>query len=553
MDNQGHHESGVFALYGFLESRFTSIYTKGGISSFLLEASCLSLYIFATILASNPDIHLLYAGILFVTANYLNRAMQNAVKEHDGVGNLHKLFTLTSRYLSFGIFYSACAISVYRGSGNSIFLLAAVFSFFIWAYLVTFIIRYATIRPELFSDLLGRSNLTIIQDKSVYIWERRFFKIAHTLREGIWSIFLLACGIMEFAGLLYWSSILLLVVYYITIIRLLKYLYPEDSGGVSRSEKFFLFYILGALVLLYLVVRLPFRDVIEVFNVVGPEVLFLILFPAFWAIPYAMTLKILLDNRISFLDALYTQVSGDGFNSVTPLLGMGGEPYKAKHLSKFVSLQDSSRAIIQSRLVHALSGVLLTGLVLLICSIVVDFTNLPGMKIGVIVVMTIMFVVSALLLWVTMSRAPSHLTRFLLTKFRLIEEYSHVSLPWGKMITATAYRLIGRCSKFIELYLIFIVLDINPSFADMVLVQAMILTSVSLFFFIPQGLGVNEAGILAAFELAGYTAATGIVFGLIRRSRMVVYALTGLTVYIVGSYYYARKNRKAAQCAASSD
>jgi hypothetical protein len=442
---------------------------------------------------------------------------------------------------------------VYRQTGNTTYLIAAIFSFFIWGYLTTFVSRYATERPGLFSDLLGRSNISFIRQNSPHHWERRSFCILTSLKEEIWAILLLVCGALDMAGLLYWFSILLLIVYFIAFIRTLKYMEPEDTREAPRRELFFLFYILGALVLLYLVARLPFNEVIEVFNVVGPEVLLLILFPAFWALPYAMTLKVLLDNRISFLNALYTQVSGDGFNSVTPLLNMGGEPYKAKHLSRFVGLSEASRAIIQSRLVHALSGVMLTGLVLMVCSIVVDFSNLPGLKFAVIMVMIIMFAVSALLLLVTMSRAPSHLTKFLLTKFRLIEDYSHVNLPWGKMITATCYRLIGRCSKFIELYLIFFILDIQPSFSDLVLVQAMILTSVSLFFFIPQGLGVNEAGIVAAFEIAGYTAATGVVFGLIRRSRMVVYAITGLVIYLTGSYYFMKKSKKPSSNALKSD
>ena len=54
-------------------------------------------------------------------------------------------------------------------------------------------------------------------------------------------------------------------------------------------------------------------------------------------------------------------------------------------------------------------------------------------------------------------------------------------------------------------------MDIIPKFADVILVQGMILASISVFFFIPQGLGVNEAGIVTALNIAGYTAAIGVV------------------------------------------
>ena len=530
----------------YIAGRFASFNFIKDLQPSKISITSIVLYILAILLASNPDTHLLVAVIIFILAGILLRASIFLRAEDPDSDNLHKMFCLSVRYMASGIFYAACAVSVYRDNSDTLYLYAAIFSFFIWAYLATFISRYATERPGLFYDLLNRSNLAVIQEHSSFPLERGLFKVLSLFKEDCWAILLLIFGCLQTSDLLVWSSFVLLAVYFLTVIRLLRYTGPEVSGGRRRSEMYFFFYIIGALVLIYLIARLPFNDIVEVFHVVGPEVLLLILFPALWALPYAMTLKVLLDNRISFLNALYTQVSGDGFNSVTPLLNMGGEPYKAKHLSRFVGLSESSRAIIQSRLVHALSGVIMTALVLMICSLVVDFSNLPGLKFAVIAVMTIMFLVSGLLIWITMSKAPSHLTQFLLTRFKLIEEYTHVRLPWGKMIAATAYRILGRCSKFLEVYLIFIVLDINPSFADLVLVQAMILTSVSLFFFIPQGLGVNEAGIVAAFEIAGYSAATGVVFGLIRRSRMVIYAMTGLLIYLAGSYYFMKKSKNTA-------
>ena len=550
MGNQHHSHSATTVpkeahagLLGLVAWKISSYFYKSGIRLSIIELLSLSLYIVATVLAINTGVHLLAAVLVFILAGILNRTCQYLAAGDVNGDSLLSVFSLSVRNMASGIFYAACAVSVYRVSGETSYLLAAIFTFFMWAYLATFISRYASDDPGLAYDLLSRSNSEIIMASSPHLLEQRFFKVLTILREDFWALFLLVLGGLQMAGVLFWSSLVLLTVYFIAIIRLLKYRAPEDARATKRSELFFIFYILGALVLIYLVARLPFNDIVEVFDVVGPEVLLLILFPALWALPYAMTLKVLLDNRITFLNALYTQVSGDGFNSVTPLLNMGGEPYKAKHLSRFVSLSESSHAIIQSRLVHALSGVIMTGLILMICSIVVDFSNIPGLKLAVIAVMIIMFIVSGLLIWITMSKAPSHLTQFLLTRFKLIEEFSHVKLPWGKMIAATGYRILGRCSKFLELYLIFFVLDITPGFADLVLVQAMILTSVSLFFFVPQGLGVNEAGIVAAFEIAGYSAATGVVFGLIRRSRMVIYAMTGLLVFLAGSYYYMRKSR----------
>ncbi len=309
-----------------------------------------------------------------------------------------------------------------------------------------------------------------------------------------------------------------------------------------RQHATVFFYIVGILIIVVLVARLPFSDLVEVFRTIGKEALWLVIFPLLWVIPYSMTLRVLLDNRISFGQALYTQISGDAFNSITPLVGMGGEPYKAKHLSRFVSLSDSSRAIIQSRLLHALSGVIYTGIVTAACLYFFSLSSIPGLRLALWGIVISMILAAILLVWLTISRAPSRFSEFILSRFKLIEQVTHEKLSWEKLIKGTICRLAGRCAKFLELYLIFIILDTVPRFTDTVLVEGLIMVSVSIFFFIPNGLGVNEVGIATALSITGYSAALGVVFGLIRRARMLIYALIGLGFYIFGKLYYSKKN-----------
>ena len=306
-----------------------------------------------------------------------------------------------------------------------------------------------------------------------------------------------------------------------------------------RKVATFFFYILGISIIVFLVARLPFNDLLEVISKIGIEALWLMVFPMVWVIPYSMTLRVLLDNTITLKQALYTQISGDAFNSITPLVGMGGEPYKAKYLSRFVPINDSSRAIVQSRLLHALSGVIYTAMVTGACLYFFSLNTVPGLRFGLWCVLISMLIAAILLIWLTMSRAPSNFSSLILSKFKLIEEVTHEKLSLKKLLHGTSYRLLGRCGKFLELYLIFIILDITPKLTDTVLVEGMIMASVSIFFFIPNGLGVNEAGIATALSITGYSAALGVVFGLMRRARMVIYALIGLVFYLLGKLYYS--------------
>ena len=214
---------------------------KRGISPSILEILSLLLYISATVIVANSGNRLILAVIIFILAGILIRSSQFLANEYVTGGSLHRMFALATRNMASGIFYGACAVSVYRQSNDTTYLFAAIFSFFMWAYLTTFISRYSSVRPELSYDLLGRKNAGLIKDVSPHLLERRFFKFLGFLREDYWALLLFVFGGLEMAGILFWSSFVLLVVSFIAVIRLLKITEPDDSGGITRSEIFFLF------------------------------------------------------------------------------------------------------------------------------------------------------------------------------------------------------------------------------------------------------------------------------------------------------------------------
>ena len=493
------------------------------------------LMLISAYMVGTADISLVYAAGIFFLGYLINLVCEQLIILVYYNYVTYKLTTNVIRYLGFAAFFNACGILAFIDSGSSFYIFAVTFTILLWGYLTLLLSRYATVDNDQLTNLFDSGDINRVRNESSRYWERALFTIHSVVKIEYVPFIVLLFAALELPGIIYWSSSLLLVGAVIIILRLLSHQDSEESNRLRRSTISFLFYLVGATLLIYLILRLPLNDVVEAMNVVGPEVGLLILFPAVWVIPNSMTLRVLLDDRISFRDALYTQITGDGFNSITPFLGLGGEPYKAKHLSRFVSLQDSSRAIIQSRLIHALSGVMFTATILSVCLLIVDFSELPGLKAGLAVVVIIMIAIASLLLWVTTSKTPSRITGFVLTKFKLIDEFRHDHLSWSKLLVALGYRLAGRFGKFFEVYLIFFVLDIFPKFADAVLVEGMLMASISIFFFVPQGLGVNEAGIVTALTVAGYSAATGVVFGLIRRARMVIYAVIGLIVYMLGT------------------
>jgi hypothetical protein len=532
----------AFRLITLPARLLSTLFARNRIPVIVIQLTSIVLFLVSAYLVTMTENLLIYASTIFITAIFLNQSAELIINSRETEAQTYKIISNVIRYVGYTVFLSACGISAHLKSESSIYLISVCLVILLWSYLTLLLTRIISSDIPQMQNLVSEINIHELRRVSPYAWERGILYLHPFVRFESIPLLVLIGSAFNAPGLLFICSTTALIISIIVILRLLGHLDTEESRALKHSAITFIFYFLGATTLLYLVLRLPINDVVEAINTVGGEVMWLIFFPAVWAIPYAMTLTVLLDNRITFLDALYTQISGDGFNGITPLLGMGGELYKAKHLSRFVPLQDSSRAIVQSRLIHALSGVIYTAVILSICLILIDFSNLPGLKIALIGFTIIMALATIAILWLTMSKAPTHFTGFILSRFKLIEEFRHDPLSWSKLRVATFYRLIGRCGRFIELYIIFLVLEIAPSFADLVLVQGMIMASVNIFFFVPQGLGVNEAGIVSAFNIIGYAAASAVVFGLIRRARMVVYTLFGLVVYAIGTLLYARKS-----------
>lgn len=512
------------------------------IPAILLQGLTGLLMLAAVLLMMATTWHPVLAGTVFLLGTLLDHAARELARSRGPASDARSSALAALRYISYGAFFSAAGVRLYTVTGAWTYIYTVTLMVFTWGYLTLLLSRHAR-EP---AGMLDPANL-LERGRTGTRVERLIGSLRGLAGSDTFPFLVFAVTAAGLAGLLFWGGLVSSICVVAALVVILRRQDSASGRTAFRNAVTFLLYLAGVLIILVLVSRLPFSDVVEALQVVGPDAAWLLLVPVTWVIPDAITLRILLGNRIQLQEALYAQVSGDAFNSITPVIGVGGEPYKAKYLSNFVPLDDSSHAILQSRLIHALSGVLFTAIVLIISLFMVDLSGIPGLSAGLAAVAALMLVVFVLLLWVTMSKVPSRVTGYVLSKFRLIEEFRHYRLAWPTLWLTMAYKMVGRGGKFLELYLIFLVLDIFPHFADVVLVEALLMASVSLFFFIPQGMGVNEAGIVTAFTILGYSAAAGVAYGLLRRARMLAYTLFGLMVYLLVALNDFRKSRLEVQ------
>jgi len=273
------------------------------------------------------------------------------------------------------------------------------------------------------------------------------------------------------------------------------------------------------------------RIILKSFELVGTKIFLVFTIAPLWMICNTLCLSTLLKHQIPFHKLLYNQITGDAYNVITPFAGLGGEPYKVRHLTKWVSIDIASEGILRDRLIHSLSGLMYTGIMTLI---VVTFMPLERKLFfaftGIGLLLTIF---SALLAFLILSNVPNKFLGGLLKKLKLLENFRSNPLKRSTFIQALLFKLLGRALNLLEFMMIFFLLGIQPAFLEVVTISAMLALSGTILFIVPQGIGVNEAGISGAFKLVGRSADLGLSVGLIRRARVLFWAFFGVGLHLL--------------------
>jgi CDP-L-myo-inositol myo-inositolphosphotransferase len=467
-------------------------------------------------------------------------------------GELARLTFRTSRFgawyerfsgdLRYIIFFEALGISAWKATGVDLYLFAVWILAALALYMLAQISTFAWKHRHDTSAALGllkpsRTNFpSNLLDNFFHVW-REINK-----QDVIAFVTFLFCIVWLYQAM-FWLALLGTTA---TAIMVSKSVHAADvtKTGANILEKIdpIYFYLLGVIILLSLVFNMELGVVADSLAAVGNKVFLVFSIAILWIIANTLCIRTLVGGKVSFPDLLYNQLTGDAYNTIIPLAGLGGEPYKIKHLSQWLGWHTASRAVVVDRLIHAISGALFASIGTFVT---LAFVEIPAGYYSLLMVLAIGFaVISAGMIWLALSDAPAKISGYTLRKLKIVEEFRNDPMPASRFALAFFFKFLGRTLYLVELLVIFSVLGFKPDIIDLTAVAGMISMSATLFFIIPQGLGVNELGISGALSLLGYTAALGITFGLIRRARMIFWALFGvalhLTVSVVKKLAYSR-------------
>ena len=247
----------------------------------------------------------------------------------------------------------------------------------------------------------------------------------------------------------------------------------------------------------------------------------------------------------SFLKMLKITISGYCINYITPVVALGGEPYRIFAIQDYVGARKATSKVLSYSLMHILSH-----LVFWTCSIILILLWLRppwGLSLG----LAITFCLFILALYMVFRGYRKGLVA---KTFRILEKIPFVKKHVRRFSEhrSETFREIDQnivnlyaCRRpvffkalFLEfsarvvscLELIFIAKAIG---IDMTMVEALVLYAGStlfsnIMFFSPMQLGTREGGLALTLSIMGFTAALGVYTGLVMRIRELFWIGMGL-------------------------
>jgi uncharacterized membrane protein YbhN (UPF0104 family) len=299
----------------------------------------------------------------------------------------------------------------------------------------------------------------------------------------------------------------------------------------------------GAIGFVAMVRSLPHANWSDLIARVGPVLPFLAAIAVGWMALYARGLRVILDGAVGWGRLIANRIVGDAYNVVAPVGDVGGDPVRMFDLAADLGTAPAVRAIVLDRIVYSTSGLLFSALGSAVSLRVFTWQSRIERLLVVYVVVALGAAVVLFLLATSgaIGRSIARLLRFV--NLRAPELAS--PLPVEAFARALGWHLLGRSGVLVEVAVLLVALGQPVHLGALVAISALVSVAGIVFFFIPNGIGVNEGATVLALSLTGYSEGVGLAIGLARRVRQLVMTAAGVALTILS-------RRRRARCADQS-
>ncbi|GAB4252828.1 MAG: hypothetical protein Kow0027_17740 [Saprospiraceae bacterium] len=452
-------------------------------------------------------------------------------------GELARLTLRTSRFgewyaelaghFRYFFFFGALGVSAWKATGSKVYLFALIILAALGIYMLGQMMAFGMARERTANDLTSRRKMPL--RNRVPRWA--FGLVQQLSKRDVLAFvaFILTAAFLSEA--MFWVALIGITFNAIWVSRSIRAATLAEKGAslFARIDPI-VFYLLGVVILTLLIMKMDVGVVTQSLSAVGNQVFLVFSIAILWILANTMCIRTLVRGKVPFHDLLYNQMVGDAYGNIIPAAGLGGEPFKIKHLTNWLDWQTASRAVVTDRFIHAITGMLFSSVMV---SLTLIFVPVDAVYRVPLTVLAIVFGVAAIgIIALALTSAPSKIAGFFLKKLQIVEDFRNEPTPPGRFFLAFLFKFTGRVFNLLEIYAIFYLLGFHPSVIELVAVAGLIAASATLFVIIPQGIGVNEAGISTALDFLGYSTSLGLTFGLIRRARMIFWALFGIGMHL---------------------
>jgi hypothetical protein len=270
---------------------------------------------------------------------------------------------------------------------------------------------------------------------------------------------------------------------------------------------------------------------------------------AAWGLVYVcntVAWRALLGNAIPFGRAYVISVSSFAINYVTPLMALGGEPFRAAAAAEWVGTPRAAASVVGFRVVHTLGQLLFW-----ITAIPLAFVLLPRTPATTISLMAlaVLFAVAAIALAglfrhglavrvldaigrvPVVKRLAPRLERRRPTLIAIDEQLAALAHGHRRaIVTAIVAEYAGRCISMLEWLFIARALALPVDYLTAFMIGAFSQFFTNVTFFIPFELGSKEGSLSLIFDLLGLPADLGVYASIVSRIREMIWIAIGLSL-----------------------
>jgi hypothetical protein len=243
-------------------------------------------------------------------------------------------------------------------------------------------------------------------------------------------------------------------------------------------------------------------------------------------------------------------VSSFGLNVVTPVLGVGGEAYRAASLVPWIGRRHAVGAVVQYRLLHSLAHMLFVITALIPAALLLPFTPFAVAALGLMAAMGIVVgwflhqrhqegILEAgldLLLAIPLIRRLARPLEGRREALRAMD--ARITIVYrehpGAFWRAVLVEYLSRWVMALELAFIMFALGLGVRPWEAIVALALSTTISNLFFYVPMELGAREGGLFLVFSLLGLGGEHGVFAAIVTRLRELVWTLIGLVLLWAG-------------------